>query len=114
VFLHVWEKPLMAIGGGSFLSELVTIAGARNIYDSIPAPSPVVTFEDVLQRNPAIVLVTPNERQHILADAQWRTLPAVREGRVIAYDTNLVARPSVKLGEAALSLAKLFHPGLQP
>jgi ABC-type Fe3+-hydroxamate transport system substrate-binding protein len=114
VFLHVWEKPLMAIGGGSFLSELVTIAGAWNIYDSLPAPSPVVTFEDVVKRNPTIVLVTPNEREHILSSPQWRTLPAVREGRVLAYDTNLVARPSVKLGEAAMFLAKLFHPGLQP
>ena len=114
VFLHVWEKPLMAIGGGSFLSELVTIAGARNIYDSIPTPSPVVTFEDVLRRNPAIVLVTPNERPNIEGSPQWRTLPAVREGHVLVYDTNLVARPSVKLGEAAVSLARLFHPGLQP
>jgi ABC-type Fe3+-hydroxamate transport system substrate-binding protein len=114
VFMEVWEKPLMAIGGGSFLSELVTIAGGRNIYDSLSAPSPVVTFEDVLQRNPDIVLVGPIERKHILESPQWRTLPAVRAGRVLAYDTNRVARPSVKLGEAAVSLATLFHPGLQP
>jgi ABC-type Fe3+-hydroxamate transport system substrate-binding protein len=114
VFLHVWEKPLMGIGGGSFLSELVAIAGARNIYDSIPSPAPVVTFEDVLRRNPTIVLVSPVERERLLASAQWHTLPAVREGRVLTYDTNLVARPSVKLGEAAVSLAKLFHPGLHP
>jgi len=114
VFLHVWEKPLMAIGGGSFLSELVTIAGAYNVYDSLPEPSPVVTFEDVLHRNPTIVLVSPSERGRMLASAQWRALPAVREGRVLTYDTNLVARPSVKLGEAAVSLAKLFHPGLTP
>jgi len=26
-------------------------------------------------------------------------------------DTLLVARPSVRLGEAAVSLASLFHPG---
>ncbi|HEY2853163.1 MAG TPA: helical backbone metal receptor [Gemmatimonadaceae bacterium] len=111
VFMHVWEKPLMTIGGGSFLSELVTIAGGENIYGSLPAPSPVVTLEDVLQRDPQIVLVSPRERASIVASTQWRTLPAVRAGRVIAYDTNLVARPSVKLGEAAVSLAALFHPG---
>ena len=111
VFMHVWEKPLMTIGGGSFLSELVTIAGGENIYGSLPAPSPVVTLEDVLQRDPQIVLVSPRERASILASTQWRALPAVRAGRVIAYDTNLVARPSVKLGEAAVSLAALFHPG---
>jgi len=112
VLLHAWEKPLMAIGGGSFLSELVTISGGRNIYDSLPAPSPVVTLEDVLQRNPQIVLVSPDERANILASARWRALPAVRAGRVLVYDTNLVARPSVKLGEAAVWLARLLHPGV--
>lgn len=112
VFLHAWEKPLMTIGGGSFLSELVTIAGGRNIYDSLPAPSPVVTLEDVLRRNPDIILVSPVERQTLLTSRRWRALPAVRAGRVIAYDTNVVERPSVKLGEAAVSLARILHPGV--
>jgi ABC-type Fe3+-hydroxamate transport system substrate-binding protein len=114
VFLHAWEKPLMTIGGGSFLSELVTIAGGRNIYDSLPAPSPVVTLEDVLRRNPDIVLVSPVEREQLLRSARWQALPAVRANRVVSYDTNLVERPSVKLGEAAVSLARLLHPGLVP
>jgi ABC-type Fe3+-hydroxamate transport system substrate-binding protein len=112
VFLHAWEKPLMTIGGGSFLSELVTIAGGRNIYDSLPAPSPVVTLEDVLRRNPDIILVSPVERQTLLTSTRWQSLPAVRAGRVVAYDTNVVERPSVKLGEAAVSLARVLHPGV--
>jgi iron complex transport system substrate-binding protein len=114
VFMHAWEKPLMTLGGGSFISELVTVAGGRNIYDSLPAPSPVVTLEDVLRRNPDIILVSPIERNNMLQSDRWRVLPAVRNGRVLAYDTNLVARPSVKLGEAAVSLAHLFHPGVLP
>ena len=85
-----------------------------NIYESLPAPSPVVTLEDVLRRNPDIILVTPIERGNILRSDRWRVLPAVRNGRVLAYDTNRVSRPSVKLGEAAVSLARLFHPGLLP
>ena len=111
VFLHAWEKPLMTIGGGSFLSELVAIAGGRNIYDSLPSPSPVVTLEDVLRRNPDIILVSPVERQTLLTSKRWQALPAVRAGRVVAYDTNVVERPSVKLGEAAVSLAHILHPG---
>jgi len=114
VFLHAWEKPLMTLGGGSFVSELVTVAGGRNIYDLLAAPSPVVTLEDVVRRNPDIVLVSPIERTNMLQSDRWRALPAVRNGRVLAYDTNLVARPSVKLGEAAVSLARLFHPGVLP
>ena len=114
VFFHTWEKPLITIGGGSFLSELVTIAGGRNVYDSLPAPSSTVTLEDVVRRDPQFILVSPIERERLLSTARWQAVPAVRAAHVIAYDTNLVARPSVKLGEAAVSLARLLHPGVFP
>jgi ABC-type Fe3+-hydroxamate transport system substrate-binding protein len=112
VFFHSWEKPLITLGGGSFMSELVTIAGGRNIYESIPGPSSTVTLEDVVRLDPDVVLTHPAERTRMLASDRWRGLRAVREGRVLAYDTNLVARPSVKLGEAAVWLAQLLHPGV--
>src|SRR5204862_2869363 len=97
VFIHAWEKPIIAIGGGSFLSELLHIAGARNIYDSVPAPSVQVTLEDVVQRNPDVVLASPVSVPLMKASSRWRTIPAVREGRLLAYDTVLVGRPSVLL-----------------
>ena len=111
VFFHTWETPLITIGGGSFLSELVDVAGGRNIYGTLATPSEAVTLEDVVRRDPDFVLVSPIERRRLLTAERWRGLRAVREGRVLAYDTNLVARPSVKLGEAAASLAALLHPG---
>lgn len=112
VFVHAWDKPLMTLGGGSFISELLSIAGARNIYDSLAAPSQSVAIEDVVRRNPDYILVSPGEEKNVLAAPRWQSLAAVRAGRVVAYDTNLVARPAVKLGEAAVSLAKIFHPAL--
>lgn len=111
VFFHTWENPLITIGGGSFLSELVDVAGGHNVYGDIAAPSAAVTLEDVVRRDPDVVLVSPIERARMLSSARWHSLRAVRDGRVLAYDTNLVARPSVKLGEAAVSLAALLHPG---
>lgn len=110
VLLPVWHNPLYVIGGGSFMSELVEIAGGRNIYDSLPAPSPQVTFEDVVRRDPEVVLVGPIGRARLLADPGWRVLPAVRAGRVFAYDTIVTGRPGVRLGEAAVALARLLHP----
>jgi ABC-type hemin transport system substrate-binding protein len=35
---------------------------------------------------------------------------AARERKVLIVDTVLVARPGVRLGEAAVSLARLLHP----
>ncbi len=110
VFIHVWDNPLMTIGGGSFLSELVDIAGATNVYADLVAPAGQVSFEDLLRRAPDLVLAGPTAARRVTSEPRWHALRAVRDGRVLIYDTTLVARPSVRLGEAARSLATLFHP----
>ncbi|HEX7121785.1 MAG TPA: helical backbone metal receptor [Gemmatimonadaceae bacterium] len=111
VFLVAYQQPLMTIGAGSFLSELVAIAGGRNVFEDLPAPSPQVTFEEVLRRDPDVVLAGPLSAAEIRASSRWQTLPAVREGRVLVLDTALTIRPGVRLGEAARSIAELLHPG---
>jgi iron complex transport system substrate-binding protein len=110
VFIHAWDRPIIAIGGGSFLSELIEIAGARNVYADSPLPSLTVSLEDVIRRNPDYVLASPVAAPKMTASAQWAVIDAVRAGRVLVYDTTLVGRPSVQLGAAAHSLARLIHP----
>ena len=112
VFWRIWDAPLITIGRGSFLSQLVDIAGARNVYEDIPAPSQQVTFEDVVRRDPEMILVGPEGGAIVTRDPAWRAIRAVREGRVRIVDTTLVGRPSVRLGEAAVHLARLLHPDL--
>ena len=110
VVIPTWFEPLIVIGGGSFMSELVSIAGGKNVYDSVAAPSPTVSFEDLLRTQPRFVLVGPERASQIRTMAKWRTLQAVREGRLLVFDTAVVLRPSVRLGEGAVSLARLIHP----
>ncbi|HXT18780.1 MAG TPA: helical backbone metal receptor [Gemmatimonadaceae bacterium] len=110
VFIHAWDKPIIAIGGGSFLSELLDIAGAKNIYGDSPLPSLTVSLEDVVRRNPDFMLASPTAAPKIEASATWRAIPAVHNGHVLVYDTTIVGRPSVQLGAAAYSLARLLHP----
>jgi len=110
VFIPSWDTPVIAIGGGSFITQLLHIAGARNIYDSVAAPSVAVTLEDVVRRNPDVVLASPVALPRMRSSESWRAIAAVREGRLFAYDTVLVWRPSVQLGAAARSLAMLLHP----
>jgi ABC-type Fe3+-hydroxamate transport system substrate-binding protein len=112
VFIHAWESPLLTIGGGSFLSELVGIAGAENVFADLASPSPQVSFEEVLRRNPDAVLGGPETRIELEHSPRWRVLPAVRQGRILVMDTIVIGKPSVRLGEAAVSLARLFHPGV--
>ena len=114
VLWRVWDRPLLVIGGGSYLSELATIAGGRNVYADLPQPSPVVTTEDVIRRDPFFILSSPGGEAKWKSSATWKGLAAVRAGRILIVDTALVGRPAVRLGEAAISLAKLLHPELAP
>lgn len=107
-FWHIWDAPLMTIGGGSYLSELLSIAGASNVFDDLTQPSPQVSLEEVARRNPDVILAGPNTARKILANPQWRAVPAVRFGRVVVIDTTIVGRPGVRMGEAARFLRRVL------
>lgn len=111
VFWHIWDAPIITIGAGSFMNELVEVAGARNVYADIPGPSATISLEDVARRNPDFILAGPIGAAQIESDPRWRIVRAVRDRNVLVVDTLLVARPSLRLGEAAVSLANLLHPG---
>ena len=112
VFWHIWDAPLITIARGSFMNELVEIAGGANVYADMDEPSPAVSIEDVIKRDPQFILAGPDGAKKIGSDPQWSSVPAVRNKGILIVDTSVVARPSVKLGEAAVSLAQLFHPGV--
>ena len=114
VLIPAWDTPLIVLGGGSFVTQVVSIAGGENVYESSPERSPQVTLEDVVRRDPDVILVGPERRHRYLSHPRWRTLRAVRERRVLALDTALVWRASSRLGESAASIARLLHPGVLP
>jgi iron complex transport system substrate-binding protein len=111
VFWHIWDAPVITIGSGSFMNELVDIAGGRNAYADIAGPSAQVSLEDISHRNPDFILAGPIGKSQIASDPRWRIVRAARDNKIFVVDTLLVARPSVRLGEAAVSLANLLHPG---
>ncbi|MBA3656560.1 MAG: ABC transporter substrate-binding protein [Gemmatimonadaceae bacterium] len=113
VFWHIWDAPPITIGRGSYMNELTEIAGGTNVYADISAPSPTVSIEDVVKRNPEFMLAGPEGLVMLRKNPRWQQVPAVRGGKILVLDTMLVARPGVRLGEAAWSLARLIHPELK-
>ena len=79
------------------------------MYADQAAPSLTVSLEDVIRRDPDVVLTGPAAAQRLRREPQWQALRAVRQGRVLAFDTMLVSQPSTRLGLAARSLAVLLQ-----
>ena len=111
----VWPieiAPLRVIGGGSYLNDLLTDAGGQNVYGTMPDPSPQVSLEDVLRRDPAVVLTTGAIVRAMRSDSRWQRWLAGSGHRVLVPDTALVGMPSVRMGAAAAELVGLLHPGV--
>src|SRR5690606_5574491 len=108
-----------AAGPGTFAGELSTAAGGRNAFGDAGARWPEVSLEEVVRRQPDVVVVAAGG-----ADARtlarfesapgWRDLRAVRAGRVVAVDTDLFNRPGPGLARAVVQLAAILHPDLFP
>ncbi|MDQ2665960.1 MAG: helical backbone metal receptor [Gemmatimonadota bacterium] len=112
VFWPLWESPLLAVGRGSFLNELIEIAGGRNVFADLPQPSPAVSFEELLRRDPDIIVAGNRSKLRFQADDRFRTLRAVRDHHIVVIDTSLINGPSARVGTSAVELARLLHPGV--
>jgi len=106
VFIAVGANPPIAIGRGSFVSELFELAGARNAFDDITGPSAVVSLEAVVAKAPDLVVILgPDSARHdVRRRPGWAAIPAVRGGHIIAVDGSELNRPSPRLPDAVARL----------
>jgi len=57
VFIEIWSDPLTTVGKKSFLSDLVSLAGGRNLGDEVADRAYVsVSAEWIIARNPEIII----------------------------------------------------------
>jgi len=115
VFYVVWYDPPTTSGSGTFIDELIQLAGGRNVFADAPGLWPQVSMEEVVRRQPDIILVsqtesTPIDLERFSSAVGWRELRAVKEGHVVQVDADLYNRPGPRFGEAARKLAGLLHP----
>ncbi len=101
VLILSWDNPPIVIGTGSFLSQLVELAGARNAFDDIAQPSAQVTMESIVEHRPDIVLVVGQETStHFSERREWQAVEAVRQGRLVRVEGSEFSWPSFRAVDA--------------
>jgi iron complex transport system substrate-binding protein len=92
-------SPIIAAGRGTFLDELVRIAGGRNVARRFSARYPRLSVEDLLVLRPDVILVAgmAGVERFPAEVTRWREVPAFRDGAVFTLDGDLVTRPGPRL-----------------
>ncbi len=120
VFFLVWNDPPMTAGSRTFISQVLGVAGGRNAFADVEGEWPNVALEEIVRRQPDFLVLPQGEKggahdvEQLRASPGWRELRAMREGRVVTIDAEMMNRPGPRLGEAARALRDALHPDAAP
>lgn len=98
VYVEIWNSPLTSAGKGTFLSDLIEVAGGINIAHEISNPWPILSEEFVVSADPDIIIVASGMGVgDVLERTTFATVRAVKKGQVYAISGDYVFRPSPRI-----------------
>lgn len=100
VFVEIWNEPLMTAGPGSFIDELIVLAGGENIAQDADNPWPTFSEELVIDRDPQVVILTSFNLDEVLRRGAWQEITALKTNAVFEVDPDLYARTTPRLLDA--------------
>ena len=112
---------LIVVGQASYLNEIIALAGGENVFRDAVASYPAVSLEEVLARNPDVIVdmgdmadtvgVTDQHKREVTS--LWERLTnvaAVKQHRVFAVASDVYVVPGPRVVEAAKAFLAMLHP----
>lgn len=106
VFYQVWPRPLMTITKNSWINDIITLCGGKNIFADLPGSAPEVSLEAVISANPDIIVGSDLQNWHA-----WPNLKAVKNKQLYPIESDLVERAGPRLIEGAEKVCTSLHSG---
>lgn len=122
VFLTLGHTPgdltgLMTTGPGTFLHELVSTAGGKNIFSDASGLYPQISKESLVKRQPEVIIEAipggiPEEKLKLLEKdwSQLPMLPAVKSGSIHFLTEDFLLIPGVRISQTVRRFAEIIHP----
>lgn len=103
-FYQIWKQPLMTVGGGQVISDVIRLCGGENVFADLKPLAPKITVEAVLAADPEAIVASgmDESRPEWLDDwRQWQTLAAVRRDNLYFIPPDLIQRHTPRIVEGA-------------
>lgn len=109
----VGHQPLVAVGRGTFLDELLKLAHATNIADASWQPWPQLAIEYIIASRPEVILDGQMGTDPFMPGAFWTryvSIPAVKHHRLYGYPQDPTLHSGPRVWQTLGILARLIHP----
>ena len=112
VFLPLWYDPVITIGKGAYLTEMIAAAGGESVTSDLRQEWPQVSLEAVVERAPDALLLGKGggvTLEVLRKKPGWGALAAVRDARFFFLDRKMDLASPVAF-DGLEELAREFHP----
>ncbi|MBL8182800.1 MAG: cobalamin-binding protein [Blastocatellia bacterium] len=108
-FVQISKEPLFTIGKGSLVTDIVSRSGGKSLTADIESAYPKLSKETAATLNPdAIILSESDDNRE--PNEVFKNSPAVKSGRVLKVNADILSRPGPRLIDAMEQIAKFLHP----
>jgi len=109
----VGHQPMVAVGRGTFLDDLLHLAGGDNIAGLSAQSWPRLSIEYIIATRPEVILdgaMGSDANTPAGFWARYPTIPAVRDHRVFGYPEDPTFHPGPRVWQSLEILARRIHP----
>ena len=114
VLYVLWPEPLIVPGRGALVTELIQIAGGQSLTADDPDAWPRYSLEAAVARSPEVILLANHGAGTGAVEIEkWRrlaSLPAVKSGRLLSVNGDLMHRYGPRFVDGLEQLARAIHP----
>ena len=99
VFYQIWRSPLITLNGDHYLSRVLELCGARNVFSDLSIIAPRVSVESVLQANPDIIIVGRGDgwKTDTAMWKKWKSLAATRHDGFLSVEGSVMHRHTARM-----------------
>jgi len=111
VYYEVDSSPFAA-GESSFIGETLARLGPRNIVGKELGPFPKLNPEFVVRADPQLIMVAQRNAVKLAERPGWNQIRALKDKRLCVFppqESELMARPGPRMGEAAKFMARCLR-----
>jgi iron complex transport system substrate-binding protein len=111
---HELDNTFFTVAPNSFVGDFYNLLKARNIAEGAPTAYPQLTQEEILDRDPEVIILADADAgespQTVKARPGWGVISAVKNDRIYVLDPDIVSRPGPRVAEGLEQLARFLYP----
>ena len=110
VFVVLGNAPVFTVGKGSYIENLIVMAGGKNAASDVRAPYARYSAEALVARQPDLLIVDPDVHLNdVLNQPPWNALRAVKQHRIYTLpNAAILERPGPRYNDGLAWLIATF------